>query len=41
MLSNGENAIDVNSEISSAAEHSLTIHAGLARTNYPIKIAER
>lgn len=41
MSSNGENAIDVNSEISSAAEHSLTIHAGLARTNYPIKIAER
>lgn len=39
--SNGENAIDVKREISSATEHSLSTHAGLARTNYPIKIAER
>lgn len=40
MSSNGENAIDVNSEISSATEHTLTTHAGLARTNYPIKVVE-
>lgn len=41
LSSNGENAIEVNREISSATEHSLTTHAGLARTNYPIKVAER